>query len=89
MKNKILIKLYVPEIDQTFDLYIPVNELVWKVRKLIVKSVSDLTMGSLLVNDDYVLINKQTADIYKNNEIILDTNIRNATELVLIQKKKM
>ena len=43
MKNKVLIKLIVPELDDTFDLFVPVNEVIWKVKKLIVKSISDLT----------------------------------------------
>lgn len=43
MKNKVLVKLIVPEIDSNFDLFIPVNELIWKIKKLMIKSVSDLT----------------------------------------------
>jgi len=87
MKNKILIKLIVPELEESFDIHIPVNELVWKVRKLIVKSISDLTYKSIPVNDNYILINKETSEIYKNNDVIINTNIRNASELILISKK--
>ena len=43
MKNKVLVKLIVQEIDSNFDLFIPVNELIWKIKKLMIKSVSDLT----------------------------------------------
>ena len=68
MKKKILIKLIVPELEESFDIHIPVNELVWKVRKLIVKSISDLTYKSIPVNDNYILINKETSEIYKNND---------------------
>ena len=35
MKNKVLIKLILPEWNTTFDVFIPVNELVWKVKKII------------------------------------------------------
>ena len=38
MKDKVLIKLIVPEIDKTFDLFLPVNELIWKVKKLFGKN---------------------------------------------------
>mgnify|MGYP007070214181 CR=1 FL=1 len=87
MKNKVLIKVIIPELEESFDIHIPVNELVWKIRKLIVKSISDLTSKSLAVNDNYLLINKETAKIYGNNEIIINTDIRNGTELLLISKK--
>ena len=80
MKNKVLIKLIVPELDATFDVFIPVNELVWKIKKLILKSVSDLNNINITNNLDCVLINKDNSKIYNNNEIILETDIRNKIE---------
>ena len=87
MNNKVLIQLFVPEIDETFDLFIPVNELLWKIKKLVVKSVYDLTNGEIDPTKEYILINKITGEIYKDNVIIRDTNIRNATEIVLFLSK--
>ena len=87
MKNKVLIKLIVPELDTTFDLFIPVNEVIWKVKKLIIKSVSDLSYGELDLEKEYVLFNKATSTFYDNNLIVMDTDIRNATELVLLMVK--
>lgn len=88
MKNKVLIRLYVPEIDFSFDVFIPVNEIVWKVKKLLVKSVSDLTGGILDLESDFTLINKVTSEIYDNNSIVINTNIRNASELILLSVKE-
>lgn len=87
MKNKVLVKLIVPELDSTFDVFIPVNEVVWKVEKLITKCVYDLSGGSLDINKDYTIINKLTGKTYGNNEIVVNTDIRNATELVLLSIK--
>lgn len=87
MNNKVLIQLFVPEIDETFDLFIPVNELLWKVKKLVVKSVYDLTNGGINPQKEYILINKITGEVYKDNLVIRDTNIRNATEIVLLLSK--
>lgn len=84
MNNKVLIKLIVPEMDAVYDLFIPVNELVWKVKKLIIKAVNDLSSSNIIKNDNYCLMNKMTGEIYKNNQVILNTNIRNATEIVLL-----
>ena len=84
MENKVLIKLIVPEINNEFDVFIPVNEVIWKVKKLIIKSISDLTNIDLDLKDSYCLINKCNSKIYDNNEIVLNTDIRNASELVLI-----
>ena len=87
MKNKVLIKLIVPEIDNTFDLFIPTNEVVWKIKKLIVKSINDLVGDCLDITANYILINKINGQIYSNNSTVYTTDIRNASELVLILEK--
>lgn len=84
MKNKVLIKLIVPMMDRSFDLFIPVNESVGRIKKIMINSISDITRVKLADNKEYILINKDTAETYDNNKIVIDTNIRNATELVLL-----
>lgn len=86
MNNKILIKIIVPELDKDFDVFIPVNEVIWKINKLVTKSIFDMMGLNLNINDlNFVLLNKETSRIYQNNEIIIDTDIRNGTELILIR----
>lgn len=87
MKDKVLIKLNFIEIDDTFDLFIPVNEVIWKVKKLLIKAVADITQTNLSIDDEYVLMNTSTNNIYDNNQVIVDTDIRNATELLMIPVK--
>ena len=87
MKDKVLIKLNFIEIDDTFDLFIPVNEVIWKVKKLLIKAVADITQTNLDMNDEYVLMNASNNIIYDNNQVIIDTDIRNATELIMIPVK--
>ena len=83
MDNKVIVKLIVSEIEQSFDLFIPVNEIVWKVKKMLIKSVIDITDTTLNANGNYILINKVNGKIYNNNDIIIDTDIRNSAELIL------
>lgn len=89
MNNKVLIKLILPELDTSFDILIPVNEIIWKIKKLLVKSVSDLEGIKLDMNAEYILLNKRNNRIYNNNEIVINTDIRNSTELLLITNKEM
>lgn len=86
MENKVLIKLIMFDIDECFDIFIPVNEIIWKIKKLIIKSISDITNISLDINNEYILINKDNSKIYDNNEIVINTDIRNGTELILFKK---
>ena len=84
MNNKVLIKLIMPEYDISYDLFIPVNEVVWKLKKLILKSIQDLS-GVVINNSvEYVFLNKDNSRIYNNNEIVINTDIRNGTELILM-----
>ena len=87
MKNKVLVKLYVPELDYSTDIFLPVNEVIWKIKIMIIQSVCDLTGGTLDPQRKYLLINKDTSVVYQSNQILIDTDIRNATELILLSVK--
>ena len=87
MKNKVLIKLIFPELDEVFDVFIPVNEVVWKIKKMLLKSISDLTNVPIDLKLEYVLLNKKNGKIYHNNEVVINTDIRNASELVMFSNK--
>ena len=86
MKNKVLIKLIIPKLDITLDYFIPVNESIYKVKKLLLKTIPELNR----IDDEailkYILINKDNTRIYLNNEIVVSTDIRNASELILFEK---
>ena len=84
MNNKVLIRLWVPEVDEVYDVFIPVNEFVWKINQMIVHCVNGLSGGALDKEKKYVLINKTTGVVYSNNSLVIETDIRNATELLLV-----
>ncbi len=85
--NKILVKLNAIEYGRIFDVYIPVNYLVWKVNKLLMKSISDICDVDVDLKKEFMLINKKTNEIYQNNSIIREEDIRNATELIILTKQ--
>lgn len=84
MGNKVLIKLIVPELGTSFDIFIPVNEVIWKIKKLIIKSINELMNVTLNVEANCILLNKSNSRVYSNNEVVINTDIRNATEIFLI-----
>ena len=86
MKNKVLIKLIVPKLDLNIDFFIPVNETIYQIKKLLLKIIPELSHSSDEELMKYVLINKNTSRIYMNNEIVIKTDIRNATELILFER---
>ena len=76
MKNKVLIKAIFPSIDKSYDIKIPVNELVWKTNKLIVKAIYDMNGIEIdLKNDTFLMLNKVTGEVYKNNVAVIDKRL--------------
>lgn len=85
MKNKVLVKVIVPELDASFDLFIPVNEVIWKINILITQTIFSLIGGGLVLPKDRycVLFNKDSGEKYNDNDVVIKTNIRNGSELIL------
>lgn len=83
MKNKVLIELYVVELDRSFDISIPVNEYVGKIIEDIVESVFELT-DSNKGKDSYYLLNPDKGIVYNNSDLVRDTDIRNAKRVFMV-----
>ncbi len=90
MKNKVLVKVDFPELDISYDGFIPVNEIMWKINKLLLKSIADLSNTPINIQaKEYVLLNKKTGKLYGNNEIVINTDIRNGTELLMVPNSEV
>lgn len=75
--NKVLINLYVVCLDKSYELYIPVNEKVGNVIKMLSRS---------LFNEEknMCFINTVTGSIYKNNDLVRNVDINNGMKLLLV-----
>lgn len=82
MEYKVLIKLYVPEIEETYEMYIPVNKYIGEICELLCKLINDLSKVYPL-KKNACLCNRYTGVIYEKNTIIRQTDIRNGTELII------
>lgn len=83
MKNKVLVQLVVPDIEESYDIYIPINRKIGNVIALLSKAISELTNGTYSINKKTQLYNAETGENYLIDTIVLDTNIRNGTKLIL------
>ena len=85
MEYKVLVKLYVPEIEQTYELYIPVNKVIYQIKKMFLAIIKENNSSNYTDDVDFSLFNRRINKIYSNNEIVRNTDIRNGTELVIIK----
>ncbi len=84
MKNKVLVKLVVPEIDEAYDIFIPVNIRIGLVIKLLDKLVFDVSGGLFEMGKKRCLYNEDTAEAYPINALVRETNIRSGRMVILM-----
>lgn len=83
MDYKVLVKLLVPEVEKSFEIYLPINRTVREVCKLINKLINEDTSGLYPIREDLAICNRFTSEIYKYETYIRDTDIRNGSQLVV------
>lgn len=84
MDNKVLVSLFVPEIGNNYDIYLPVNKKIGNIIILLNKAINELSNGNYKLDSNNLLYNVETKQIYNPDILLANTNIRNGTKLLLI-----
>ena len=79
LDNKILVNLYVLSLGKYFELYLPVNEKVGNISKLLNTSLFE----NGIIAEKLSIINSLDGTIYNDNDIVRDTSIKNGSKLIL------
>ena len=82
--NKILVKLYVPTIEEKFDVWIPINKKIYKVINLLVKSVYEFSGGYYKPSKMPLLYDRVTGMQYDVNLNAKENKIKNGSGIILI-----
>lgn len=84
MKNKVLVELVVPDIDEIYNIYLPVNRRIGNIIELLSKAIYELTNGVYDNNTTTNLYNSSTGEKYSLNSLLRETDIRNGSRIVLM-----
>ena len=82
IKNKILVLLYVPIIEQEYSVFIPIGKTVGTIKTIVIEIISDLVEQKFI--KQMKLIDKQTNKVYNDSDIVKNSGIKNGTKLLLI-----
>lgn len=82
--NKILILVYVPVIEERYDIFIPINRRIGTIKKHIIKTISEFSDGTISENYKAYLHDKTTGIKYDENIYVKDSNIKNGSRLMLL-----
>lgn len=82
--DNVLVKLYVPMLEEIYDVWIPSHKKIGNVILLLVKAINELNDNCYKPGEMPMLYDKLTAEIFDVNSKVIETNIRSGTELILI-----
>ena len=83
MEYKVYIRLFVPEIEDSYEAFIPINKTVGEITVLLNQLVSNLS-GVYPQDKNIILYNRRTGTPYSRGVLVRDTDIKNGTELTMI-----
>ena len=81
--NKILIQLYIPLIEEEYDIFIPINKRIGTIKQLIEKNMSEQANG-YIIREDTNLYSKKTGKVYDVQLLVKDTDLKNGSRVILL-----
>ena len=84
MKNKINVDIIVPSINETYNLFIPINKTVGEIIKLLNQTINELTNNDFPISNKLSLVNLNTGEIYDISKMVKENHIEDGSRLVLI-----
>lgn len=82
--NRVLINLYIPLMEKKYNIWIPVNRSINYIIKGFLSGINSLNQIEYDIKKHYPkLYNKETAIVYDYKLKVIETDIRNGTELIL------
>jgi hypothetical protein len=82
--NKVIVSVYVPILNKTFDIFIPTQSQLFEVTELVKRAVSELSEGQFIPSRETVMSLKASGEILDANSTISELGIGNGTKLMLI-----
>ena len=80
--NKILVTVVVPSIEECYDVYIPISKTVKTTKKLLVKTINELSEGHFPIKECTLM--SSTGTVYDINLTLKEVGVKNADKIVLI-----
>ena len=84
LENKVLVSVSVPQLENKYDIYIPVNRKIHNVIGMIKNILHELSQGSFDAKSNYMLYDRDTGTAYNMNILVRDSDIRNGSKLILL-----
>ncbi|WP_196048854.1 methyltransferase [Clostridium saudiense] len=82
--DKVLIDIFLPAINRSFEVYIPLDSKFYEITPLVSKMLSELSNGLFISGEDSILYERKTGNILNINMSARQLNIKNGENLMLL-----
>lgn len=82
--DKVLVEVYIPVLDRSFDIFIPLRSPMFEVLELIKKAVKEMSDGRFIANENTAICHRENGTIININLSVYELEIRNGSKLMLI-----
>lgn len=84
MMDKVLIEIYVPVLEETYDMFIPLSSPMHEVLELVKKAVVELSDGRFYADGSTAICHREDGTIININMSVYELEIKNGSKLMLI-----
>ncbi|MCI8467080.1 MAG: hypothetical protein HFI08_02660 [Bacilli bacterium] len=84
MREKVFVELIVPEIGESFSVFLPINKKIGNIIELLNKALIDITNQEYSISNFKSLYNRYNGIRYSVDTAIKNTDIRDGSVLVLL-----
>lgn len=82
--NRVLIRVYIPLLEKKYDVWVPINKKVYEIIINLIKGINSINKIEYDMKEIPNLYDKESSEVYDINIRIIDTNIRNGSEVILL-----
>lgn len=82
--DKILVEIYLPAINQSYDVYIPLLSKIHEIEMLLTTAFTELSDGYFTTSHQTVICDKATGILLDINKSALELGLQHGSQLMLI-----
>ncbi len=82
--DKILVNIFIPILNLSYDVFIPLTSTVAEVTQLLSKAITELSDGRFFTTADTTLCSREDGTIFDINLFVGELALENGSRLMLI-----
>ena len=82
--HKILVEIYNPAAEKSYDVFIPLKSKLYEVSFLLSNAISELSEGYYQASEQTVLCDRSTGEIFDINQTVEELGLKNGSKLMLL-----